>query len=895
MEIAGKLWDAAICLCNCGINHAAYIFKLEKNLESLKKKAEDLKSTRIDVLKRIEDAEGTDEMQRTSEVNRWLEKVEHLQKEREDIEDQASREIDNKCIGSFCPKNSVSSYKLGRKVVDLLKEVDELLNSGKHFVDKNIDIAYKLPPRLVEEMPSVETVGLDVMFNKVWSAIEDENLDVIGLYGMGGAGKTTLMNKIHSEFGKRRHNFDLVLWVVVSKECDINKIMNDIRKRLGINDDVWNNISQVHERVTKIYRVLKQKKFVLMLDDIWGKLELENVGVPLPKDTKNQSKVLFTTRSEDVCARMQAQKKFKVECLSEKEAFDLFCKKVGEETLNCHSEIPELAKDMVKECGGLPLALITVGSAMAGVDSVESWRQAIGDLTSSSWIGPDLEKKVFCVLKFSYERLPDETHKNCFRYCALYPEDYEVSVDDLIDRWIAEGFLGKGKAKKGIYDMYEEGKDIIARLKLSCLLEGIEDYDTWWFAIKMHDMIRDMAIWLARDEDGNEDKVVVQGEVLAMSEVDPERLNVVERISIIDGSGSGSGSWKVPACPNLLTMCVRGNVEVTDYSNLESMTRLKVLDIEHQHLPIEIGKLINLEFLYLSDIRTRDMWTIDLKNLKKLRFLLVQYARPGIILEGIESLEQLKVCRLLFTLGRGSAGNEEAILEKLECLPKLEELCIRLTSITGIRKLLESIKLGNCLRHFLINGSREPLEIEMTSILASLSRMKHLDHIVLRHVENITEGSYIANTCRLCNLRRVEISMCGSITHLTWLRYAPLLEFLWVDDCDSIEEVVKEAKDDRDTANDVFQSLRHLSLTCLSKLNSIHKRALAFPFLKLIYIEDCPNLRKLPLNSNSAKDSLIAIEARTSWWRNLEWEDVAVKDLFQSKLRSMIKEDEMAI
>ncbi|MCI64904.1 disease resistance protein, partial [Trifolium medium] len=70
---------------------------------------------------------------------------------------------------------------------------------------------------------------------------------------------------------------------------------------------------------------------------------------------------MFTTRSEDVCAKMQAQEKLKVKCLSEKEAFDLFRKKVGEETLRSHTEIPKLAQEMANECGGLPLALITLG------------------------------------------------------------------------------------------------------------------------------------------------------------------------------------------------------------------------------------------------------------------------------------------------------------------------------------------------------------------------------------------------------------------------------------------------------------------------------------------------------------------------------------------------------
>ncbi|KAJ1379235.1 P-loop containing nucleoside triphosphate hydrolase [Sesbania bispinosa] len=730
MELAGVVWDAATRLFSCGKVHAGYVYKLEENLESLQRKWVHLTNLSMDVRRRIDDAEGMGEMQRADEVKGWLQDIQNFQKVMEDIQDQDSQETHKKCVGGCCLKNCLSSYKLGKKIVKMISEIDGLVTSGKRFVDKNVYIAYKLPPKSLNEMPSIETVGLDLMLNQVWNSLKDDSVGSIGLYGMGGAGKTTLMMKIHNEFGKREHNFALVLWVVVSRDCDINKVMNDIRNRLGIIDDAWNKSNQ-HERVAKIYQVLKQRKFVLMLDDLWGKLELEMVGVPLPKDTNNQSKVLFTTRLEDVCAKMQAQKKFKVECLVEKEAFDLFCKKVGDETLKCHIEIPKLAWEMAKDCKGLPLALITVGSSMAGVKSVEAWRQAKNNLGSSPWVASYLEEEVFRILKFSYDRLPDETHKTCFLYCALYPEDYEVGVNDLIDRWIGEGFLSEDKIQKSVYDMYEQGESIIEKLKLLCLLEGVE-YDYFWSpAIKMHDVVRDMALWLARDQDGNKAKVVVQGEALAMSEMDDDGLNIVERISIIDASGSWA--WQIPTCPNLLTLCILDNVESTVYSNLQSMTRLKVLDLSGkfiEHLPVEIG-------------------------------------------------------------------------------------------------------------------------------------------------------SSISDTCYLHKLRRVYVESCDSITHLTWLKYALLLEFLEVRNCNSIEEVVKEGE------NDIFQNLRILRFYGLPKLMSIHRRALDFPFLKYIHVYECPNLKKLPLNSSFVMDNLIAIKGQNEWWNNLEWEDTdsAIKDLLHSKYR----------
>ncbi|KAK7362917.1 hypothetical protein VNO77_05042 [Canavalia gladiata] len=528
---------------------------------------------------------------------------------------------------------------------------------------------------------------------------------------------------------------------------------------------------------------------------------------------------------------------------------------------------------------------------MAGVTDIESWKQAESSLRNYPDIASHMEKDVFPILKFSYDRLPNETYKKCFLYCSLYPEDYEINVDDVIDRWIGEGFLGENKTKKSIHDMYAEGKSIIEKLKRACLLEDVvEDNLYSSLCINMHDVIREMALWLGRDEDGSKDKVVLQEEALALtSEMNSERCNVVERISILNVSGR----WQIPACPNLITLRVRGVLYITDYSNFQYMTKLKVLDLSDTtigHLPFEIGKLINLEFLNLSRAEIENMFQIELKNLKNLRVLLMEdfHSKLKVFpLKGIEieSLERLKVFRFSYSYHKPkNVEGEEELLEKLESLTELEEVCMELTTMTGMRKLLQSPKLRSCSTHFFLQLIEGPLE--MASILETLSTMMHLKYIRFLSLEDIREAPSVTMTCHLRNLRKVYIFKCDSITHLTWLRYAPLLKSLHVDYCDSIEEVVKEdgGCDSDDANNHIFSNLTRLILSSLPKLKSIHKKALSFPFLKFIRVLACPNLKKLPLNSNSAKDTLIRIIGEHDWWNNLEWEDPALRDQFPSKL-----------
>lgn len=169
--------------------------------------------------------------------------------------------------------------------------------------------------------------------------------------------------------------------------------------------------------------------------------------------------------------------------------------------------------------------------------------------------------------------------------------------------------------------------------------------------------------------------------------------------------------------------------------------------------------------------------------------------------------------------------------------------------------------------------------------------MTHLDYIHLSGQYNLVDGSSVTQKCHLGKLQQVRINFCSSITHLTWLRYAPLLEYLGVYDCSLIEHVVKEAKDDEDfgseSKNDnIFTNLKDLCLENMPKLVNIHKRALAFPSLKRILVTDCPNLRKLPFNSSFAsKGNLVAIVGDTEWWDKLEWDDTIIEHLVRPKFQ----------
>ncbi|GAY67925.1 hypothetical protein CUMW_260200 [Citrus unshiu] len=366
------------CL-DCFLGKTVYIRNLQDNLDALDTELRKLIAAENDVMTRVVNAERQ-QMRRLDRVQEWVSRAEAVKTEADELIRHGSQETDKLCVGGYCSKNCMSSYKFGKQVAKKLRDVRTLISEGVFEV-----VADRAPEPVADERPTERTVvGLQSQLEEVWGCLlVEESEGIIGLYGMGGVGKTTLLTHINNKFRESPINFDCVIWVVVSKDLRLEKIQEDIGKKIGLFDGSWKSKS-VEEKAVDIFRSLREKRFVLLLDDIWERVDLTKVGVPLPGPKNTTSKVVFTTRFIDVCGSMEADRKFPVACLSEKDAWELFREKVGEETLKTDHDIAELAQIVAKECGGLPLALITIGRAMAYRKKAEQWRRAIEELRRSA-------------------------------------------------------------------------------------------------------------------------------------------------------------------------------------------------------------------------------------------------------------------------------------------------------------------------------------------------------------------------------------------------------------------------------------------------------------------------------------------------------------------------------
>ncbi|KAJ0075720.1 hypothetical protein Patl1_34092 [Pistacia atlantica] len=846
MDFVGPIIEILPTLWNCTSNRIAIIRHLQENLNSLRQTRDELENISKDVRSRVKRAEQQ-YRKRTNQVEGWLKSAQLKLEEVQNILQKGEREIQKKCLGSCCPRNCYSSYKLGKEVIKVTEAVKDLINKGKEFKSLD-DISKKLPPAPVDEIPVDRITRMDSILDEVWRCLDDHRVRMIGIYGIGGVGKTTLLKKLNNKFIHNRLDFDVVIWVTVSKEVKLDGIQEVIRHKLQIPDETWKTKTDEHGRATEICRCLRGKKFVLLLDDLWERIDLRNMGVPNLSDDQNGSKIIFTTRSEDVCDSMDTVvKKFQVQCLPFEESFELFQQCVKEDVLNSHPDIQELAKTVAKECKGLPLALITIGRAMSNRRTPKDWQHAINKLRSQPSEFADMESSVFQVLRFSYDSLRDDQHKNCFLYCSLFPEDHMIRKDELIDLWIAEGILHS----YGLNDTRDAGEFIIRSLKHACLLEMVGDSDDY---VKMHDVLRDMALWLASVE---ENKIFVFENQESIKKHGIATWKEAVRISLWGRSVKLFS--ETPFCPRLLTFLVRRTKVVTFPSVFfQSMHAMKVLDLSNNFdlttLPV-MSELRNLQYLNLSNTSIQEL-PIMANSLTKLRFLLLDgtFELKAISKVVISSLSSLQVFSRVPDIGDPSDIKSfwnTTVLQELECLEDIEEISVTLLTVDAVSQLKSSSKLQSCVKRLVI--------------LCKQSEELHSPNTY----------SSVLSSGRFDNLHDLYINNC-LIKDLACLRYATRLRFVFAENCPLLEEIIPYEFSSSSGDLNMFKNLKQLNFRDLPVLKSIC-RVMHFPSLERIWVLNCPSLTKLPLDVFNENNSRISILGDKEWWEKLEWENSSSK------------------
>nr|AAL65610.1 RFL1 [Arabidopsis thaliana]AAL65616.1 RFL1 [Arabidopsis thaliana] len=852
----------------------SYIQNLSENLASLQKAMGVLKAKRDDVQGRINREEFTGHRRRLAQVQVWLTRIQTIENQFNDLLSTCNAEIQRLCLCGFCSKNVKMSYLYGKRVIVLLREVEGLSSQGVFDI-----VTEAAPIAEVEELPIQSTiVGQDSMLDKVWNCLMEDKVWIVGLYGMGGVGKTTLLTQINNKFSKLGGGFDVVIWVVVSKNATVHKIQKSIGEKLGLVGKNWDEKNK-NQRALDIHNVLRRKKFVLLLDDIWEKVELKVIGVPYPSG-ENGCKVAFTTRSKEVCGRMGVDNPMEISCLDTGNAWDLLKKKVGENTLGSHPDIPQLARKVSEKCCGLPLALNVIGETMSFKRTIQEWRHATEVLTSATDFS-GMEDEILPILKYSYDSLNGEDAKSCFLYCSLFPDDFEIRKEMLIEYWICEGFI---KEKQGREKAFNQGYDILGTLvRSSLLLEGAKDKDV----VSMHDVVREMALWIFSDLGKHKERCIVQAGIGLDELPEVENWRAVKRMSLMNNNFEKIlGS---PECVELITLFLQNNYKLVDISMefFRCMPSLAVLDLSENHslseLPEEISELVSLQYLDLSGTYIERL-PHGLHELRKLVHLKLERTRRLESISGISYLSSLRTLRLRDSKTTLDTG----LMKELQLLEHLELITTDISSgLVG--ELFCYPRVGRCIQHIYIRDHWErPEESVGVLVLPAIHNLCYISiwncwmwEIMIEKTpwkKNLTNPNF-------SNLSNVRIEGCDGLKDLTWLLFAPNLINLRVWGCKHLEDIISKEKAASVLEKEIlpFQKLECLNLYQLSELKSIYWNALPFQRLRCLDIlNNCPKLRKLPLDSKSVVkvEEFVIKYKEKKWIERVEWEDEATQYRF---------------
>ncbi|GLT38170.1 hypothetical protein SLA2020_124350 [Shorea laevis] len=778
------------------------------------------------------------------EVQGWLKRVQEINNEVEDIQERTQR---------------VKWYSKGRlgKLVRKKMEVVKRIHEQGSFPD---GLIVDRPPRGIK-LPTENVVGEDSAKEKIWGYLMGNEVLKIGVCGVGGVGKTTIMKHINNEL-LSVIDFDKVIWVTVSYPLDVIKLQENIAHHFGKELPKVPEGEDKERRAATLMSIMEGVgRYVLILDDVWEVFSLIEVGI-LEPTMQNGSKIVITSRSIAVCQKMGCEI-VKVEPLSFQESLNLFLDKVGRHVL----QVPNLEgilKLIVEECGGLPLAIVVIAESMKGEDDAYVWKNALTELREGVKSVTDSDQKIFKRLRISYDRLNNFEIQNCFLYCSLFPEDYPFQREGLVEGWIDEGLIDVLPSRKAAY---ERGQALLNKLVKNCLLE--KTVDGHGDVFKMHDVLRDMAIKSIGPEFGY---MVKAG--MKLTEVPDERGwgNDLKKVSLAKNNISKIPLGLSPKCPTLSTLILSNNDNLSKISEsfFKGMPELRVLDLSKTGIEALPNSISNLE--KLSSIRLRWCYRLrympSLAKLTALKKLDLTNSMIKVVPQGMEkliSLEYLDLCYCYYLqeipMGMlSNLSNLQHLLvykilkikgEEVARLSKLESFEGAFNEIQGYNYFVKSQDFRILTDYNIAVGAQ--FYVGSTGQKKSVVNIYNCD---LGEERIVLPDSLQMLEIEWCRNMRSSLNKAALLENATELRSCEIVH------CEDMECVV-----DMDSFYPILDKLEVLYLWRLPKLSVLVRvEGVATPLqvfsnLKKLWIWDCSGMRKLiPLELLQAFQNLEEID-----------------------------------
>ncbi|XP_037423680.1 putative disease resistance RPP13-like protein 3 [Triticum dicoccoides] len=410
-------------------------------------------------------------------------------------------------------------HRIASQIRDLKARVEEVSSRNTRYnlitvdasssIDEVNSYTEDIRSHSASNIDEAELVGFAKAKQELIEMVDVNSRDglckMIFLVGMGGLGKTTLARKAYESKQDIVNRFSCCAWVTVSQSFSKIEMLKDmIRQLLGTDSlrkclkDLEGKSVQVDDLGMYLRKELEQKRYFIVLDDLWT-INAWNwfKDFSFPIRNNKGSRIIVSTRDVGLAGKCTSESLiYHLKHLQIEDATNLLLRKTGktQEDMKNDKEMMIVVNKMVKKCGGLPLAVLTIGGMLAN-KRVTEWENIYKQIPLELEVNPSLEA-MRRIVTMSYNWLPSHL-KSCFLYLSIFPEDFEIKSSRLVERWIAEGFV---RARVGVnikdvgisYFTELINRSMIQPSKVS--IEGVVK------SCRVHDIVRDVMISVSRDE-----------------------------------------------------------------------------------------------------------------------------------------------------------------------------------------------------------------------------------------------------------------------------------------------------------------------------------------------------------------------------------------------------------
>ncbi|KAI4965089.1 hypothetical protein ZWY2020_057514 [Hordeum vulgare] len=751
----------------------------------------------------------------------WLQELKIVAYEANEVFDEFKRgttELGFDVVKLFPTHNRFAfRHRMGRKLCLILQAVEVLIAEMQVFGFKyqpqspvskewrHTDYVIIDPQEIASESREKDKKNIvDILLGQTNNA----ELAVVPIIGMGGLGKTTLAQLIYNDSE-----------IQSISSCCFGSSIVEASPSKNVDTD---NPPPPLDRLQKL---VSGRRYLLVLDDVWDNKELrkwERLKVCLHGGMG--SAVLTTTRDKRVAEIMGADRAaYNLNALE-----DRFIKKIIEArafTMDKQkpAELVEIVDEIVKKCCGSPVA----ATALA--------------ISSRSSICTD-ETGILPILKLSYNDLPAHM-KQCFAFCAMFPKDYKINVEKLIQLWIANGFIPKHEED----NLETIGKHIFDELASKSFFLDIEKYENSKgnYSIttcKIHDLMHDIAMSVMGKEcvvTEESSQIEWLHRLLAFFPVNPA-------IQTLLCNNLVSTSWK--------HLSKYRSLHALDLKETESFSfkpkylhHLRYLDLSYSYieaLPEDISILYNLQTLDLSNCSYLDRLPRQMKYMTSLRHL---YTHG---------------CRRL-----------KSMPPELGKLTRLQTLTCFIAGVTGVDcsdvEELQHLNLGGQLELLQVENV-EKAEAQVLKIYSYGGQcMGMLQNVVEIHLFHCERLQFLFRRSTSFTFPRLKVLMLEHLLNLErWWEINerqeeqttfPVLEKLFLSNCGKLVALPKApllqgpcGEGGYTLVHSAFPSLKVLEMEDLESFQrwdaaeETQGEQMVFPHLEELSIQECPKLTTLP-------------------------------------------------